>query len=68
MLWTCQESRSQMGFQPANAPALCKVKNGLLEELRGIHLDHKHVLEISVFGEIELIRPVLRSTQGTAMF
>lgn len=37
-----------MGFQPGNASVLSKVKESLLEELEGIHLDHKYVLEISV--------------------
>lgn len=54
----CQESRSQMGFQPTNAPVLCKVKESLLEELGGTHLDHKYVLEISVLWEIKLTWPV----------
>lgn len=37
-----------MGFQPGNAPVLSKVKGSFLEELEGINLDHKYVLEISV--------------------
>lgn len=52
VLWRCQESRSQMGFQPANALVLCKVKGSLLEELGGIYLNDKYVLEITVFGRL----------------